>query len=136
MRKLIRISIPVLLFATAIVQAQIGHNCPGEHPDLLRDKSGQVRFLAPEQLSQMASKKVQPVTPKTQTGIPYDSFVTFKILVNKDGEVDCIWANAGNPIFLPAADEAGRSWKFKPMVVNGKPVEFVGTLKFRFLTGR
>jgi hypothetical protein len=136
MRKLLLFSLCAMVFSAGAMQAQIGHNCPGEHPDLLRDKSGQLHWFTPERLAQMATKKVQPVTPQVPIGLHYNGDVTLKILVNKQGEVDCIWDNAGNPIFLAAADEAGRWWKFKPMVVDGKPMEFAGVLRFHFVVAR
>ncbi len=123
----------MLLWACAM-QGQLGRNCPGEHPDLLRDNSGRVRWFTPERLAQMAVKRVMPKTADVPIGVHYDSYVTVKILVDQQGDIGCLWGNAGNPIFFPAADEAARWWKFKPMIVNGKAREFVGTLRFHFHT--
>jgi hypothetical protein len=134
MRKLF-FSLCAMALMTGTMPAQIGHNCPGEHPDLLRDKSGQLRLLTSENLVQLATRKVAPVVPQTPNGVHYNTYVTLKILVNEQGEVSCIWDNAGNPLFFAAADEAGRWWKFKAMVANGKPMEFIGTLRFHFVTG-
>ena len=39
MRRLLLLSLWVIGFSTSKVPAQIGRNCPGEHPDLPRDKS-------------------------------------------------------------------------------------------------
>jgi len=116
------------LFCAGTALAQLGANC-GEHPDVLRNKSGIVWF-APAQLEKMAIKRLEPVMPPTPVGFHYDGYVTFNILVDRNGDVGCIWASAGNSLFLGAANEALQYWKFKPMLVNGKPVEFVGTMKF------
>ena len=113
--------------------AQLGVNC-GEHPDILRNKSGIVWFT-PEQLEKMATKRISPVMPQTPVGFHYDGYVTFKILVDKKGEIGCIWASAGNSIFFTAVNEALQYWAFKPMLVNGKPVEFVGVMKFHVHAG-
>jgi hypothetical protein len=131
MRKLLLLSFAMIL-ATGAMEAQIGSNCPGEHPDLLLDKSGQQKWFASEQLEQMATKKVPPVAPKVPAKYQYQGDVSFNVLVNKQGDVACIWGNRGDQIFIPAANEAGRWWKFKPMVVDGKPVEFTGTMRFHF----
>ena len=135
MRTRLLYSLCAAVVLTGTMQAQIGRNCPGEHPNLLRDKSGQLKSFTPEQLGKMAIERVLPVMPPMPNGVRYDSYVTLRILVDHEGEVACIWGNAGNPIFFAAADEAGRWWKFKRMVVNGKPMEFTGTLRFHLVTG-
>ncbi len=110
-------------------QAQLGRNC-GEHHNILRSRSGIVWFT-PEQLKKMAIKQVEPEMPSSLVGFGFQGYVSFKILVDEKGEIGCIWDQTGNPVFGKAANEALQSWTFKPMVVNGKPVEFVGTVKFR-----
>ena len=116
------------LFYAGTAFAQLGFNC-GEHPDVLRNKSGIVWFT-PEQLEKMATKRVEPVMPSTPPGFHYDGYVTFKILVDKEGEIACIWAPAGSTTFHSAVNVALQDWKFKPILVRGKPVEFVGVMKF------
>ncbi len=117
------------LLYTGSAFAQLGANC-GEHPGVLRKQSGIVWFT-PKQLEQMAIKRVEPVMPPAPVGFRYDGYVTFRILVNREGKIDCIWDGAGNSIFLPTVNEALQQWNFRPMLVNGKPVEFVGVMKFR-----
>ena len=127
------------LFWTALVVclaagafAQLGKNCPGDHRNLLRDGAGKVVVFAPEKLSNMAIKQVKPEFPDLPSNFVYDGYVTFKVLISTRGEVACLWDNAGLPMLAQAADEAGRWWKFKPMRVNGKAVEYIGTMKFHF----
>jgi hypothetical protein len=107
---------------------QLGVNC-GEHPDVLHNRSGVVWFTH-EQLEKMAIKRVEPVMPSTPPGFHYDGYVTFKILVDREGDIACIWDPAGSPLFHSAVNVALQDWKFKPMLVSGKPVEFVGVMKF------
>jgi hypothetical protein len=117
-----------VLFHAGTALSQLGANC-GEHPGVLRNKSGIVWFTS-EQLEKMAIKRIEPVMPSTPVGFHYDGYVSFKILVDKNGEISCIWGRAGNPTFVVAVNEALQYWTFKPMLVNGKPVEFVGVMKF------
>ena len=117
-----------VLFCAGTAVAQLGINC-GEHPGVYRNKSGLVWFT-PEQLEKMATKRATPGTPSTPEGFHYDGYVTFKILVDKDGLIGCIWAQGGNPLFFSSVNEALQYWEFKPLLVNGKPVEFVGVMKF------
>jgi hypothetical protein len=113
--------------------AQLGVNC-GEHPDVFQRKHGFAWFTS-EQLEKRATKRVEPVMPSTPAGFHYDGYVTFKILVDKDGGIGCIWAHGGNPVFFPAVNKALQYWQFKPLLVNGKPVEFVGVMKFHVHAG-
>lgn len=108
--------------------AKLGANC-GEHLYVLK-KGNAVVWFTPEQLEKIATKRVEPVMPLTPAGLHYDGYVTYRILVDKNGEIGCIWAHGGNPLFFSAVNEALQYWQFKPLMVNGKPVEFVGVMKF------
>jgi outer membrane biosynthesis protein TonB len=112
----------------------LGKNCPGDHPNLLRDNAGKIVTFTPEQLKNMSVKRVKPEFPTLPPKLEYDGYVTFRVLINTRGEVACLWGNAGHPALVPAADEAGRWWKFKPMRVSGKAVEYIGTMRFHFST--
>jgi len=70
------------------------------------------------------------VMPSAPADFHYDGYVSFRILVDKKGEIGCIWAKNGHPMFILAVNEALQYWEFKPMQVNGKLVEFVGVIKF------
>jgi TonB-like protein len=126
------IAFVICLAASAF--AQVGKNCPGDHPNLLRDRTGKTVIFTPEQLNHMALRRVKPEHPNLPPNFEYDGYVTFKVLIDTRGEVACLWGNAGLPAFAQAADEAGRWWKFKPMMVDGKDVEYIGTMKFHFST--
>jgi hypothetical protein len=110
--------------------AQLGENCGGEHYDIFRNRSGKIVWFTSEQLKKMAIKQPQPETPSSLVGFHIAGYVSFKILVDRNGEISCIWDQVGNPAFGKAANEALQYWTFKPMLVNGKPVEFVGTVRF------
>ena len=130
MKRFLTVLLPLILIApSGKAFAQLGQNC-GEHPDLLRDRSGKIVWFTPEKLKERATKQVEPETPSMMEGFHFQGDVSFKVLVDKNGEVACIWERIGNPMFAKAANEALQYWTFKPMTVNGKPVEFVGTMKF------
>ena len=112
--------------------AKLAVNC-GEHPNVFR-KGNEIVWFTPEQLEKIATKRIEPEMPSTPAGLHYDGYVTFKILVDKNGEVGCIWAHGGNPLFFAAVNEALQYWQFKPLMVNGKPAEFVGLMKFHVHT--
>ncbi len=118
----------LVALCSACAFAQLGPNC-GAHRGILHDQSGIVWFT-PEQLRKMAINQVEPVTPSRLAGFHFQGYVSFKVLVGPDGHIGCIWDQVGNPVFGKAANEALQYWTFKPILVNGRPVEFVGTIKF------
>lgn len=120
------------LFCSGDALGQLGINC-GEHPEVLQKKHG-FAWFTPEQLEKIATKRVEPVMPLTPEGFHYDGYVTYKILVDKNGDIGCIWAHGGNPVFFRAVNEALQYWQFKPQMADGKPVEFVGVIKFHVHT--
>jgi TonB-like protein len=132
MHKPFWIALVVGLAASAF--AQLGKNCPGDHPELLRDSAGKILIFTPQQLKGRAVKQVKPEFPELPQNFGYDGYVTFKVLIDTRGEVACLWGNAGLPVLAQAADEAGRWWKFRPVMVNGKAVEYLGTMKFHSST--
>ncbi len=121
-----------ILFYSAAACCQLGVNC-GEHHDIFHNQAGIVWFTS-AQMEKQAIKKIQPVMPPGAPDFHYDGYVTFKVLVDTKGQIACIWDGAGNSLFLSAANEALQYWKFKPMLMDGKPVEFVGVVKFRIHT--
>ena len=130
--KVKRALLSTILFYSAAACCQLGVNC-GEHHDIFRNRNGIVWFTS-AQLEKQAIKRIQPVFPPSASGLHYDGFVSFKILVDRKGEIGCIWDGAGNSLFVPAVNEALQYWAFKPMLMDGKPVEFVGIVKFRIHT--
>ncbi len=117
-------------FCWATAFAQLGKNCPDEQHNILRNRSGKIVWFTSDQLKKMAIKQPEPETPSSMAGFHIAGYVSFKILVDRDGNISCIWDQVGNPVFGKAANEALQSWTFKPMVMNGRSVEFVGTPKF------
>lgn len=120
----------LVAFCGGTAFAQLGANCPDEPRDILRNRTGKIVWFTSEQLRKVAIKQPAPETPSSVAGFHISGYVSFKILVDRNGEIGCIWDQVGNPAFGKTANEALQYWTFKPMIVNGKPVEFVGTVKF------
>ena len=122
----------VLFFMGAVAADEIGDKC-GEHPRLLRDASGAAVWHSPQQLEELVLKRVTPEKPSLHN-FTYDGFVSAKVMINTRGEVICMWNAAGHPVMIPPAMKAAREWKFKPLVRDGKPVEYVGMLRIPVTT--
>lgn len=120
----------VVLFAcmSAVAAEDLQQQC-GSHPDLLRDSSGALKWLTAEEAKARVATSVTPDPVDLPGGALYTGVVGAKIMVNTSGEVVCLWGASGNPMLLAAAIRALHQWRFRPMVVGGKPVEFLAQVK-------
>jgi len=58
--------------------------------------------------------------------------VTIELLISDRGDVLCV-RSTNLPFGLTAAaEEAARRWKFKPYVIDGRPVPVIGEIAFHF----
>jgi hypothetical protein len=100
----------------------------GAHPMLLRDRVGKLVWFSPEQLQSL----IVATVPVAKPAIPRQKYVgqvSMHIMVNTKGNVVCMWGGAGHPVMLSPAFRAVHEWRFKPLVSDGKPAEYVGTIK-------
>ena len=100
----------------------------GVHPTLLRDGVGKLVWFSPEQLHSLMVATV-PLEKPSIPGQKYVGQVSMHIMVNTKGNVVCMWGGAGHPVMLSPAFRAVRAWRFKPLASDGKPAEYVGTIK-------
>ena len=62
--------------------------------------------------------------------------VHFRAVIGVDGSIQELSVIDGHPLLAPAAIEAVKKWKYKPYLVDGKPVEVETTITVNFtLTG-
>lgn len=133
MKLVLLVGSALLLGAIATCQ-DVQQQC-GNHPNLLRDASGQLKWLTSEELRKTAVILVEADPVPLPGGMIYSGFVTARVMVSATGEVVCMWGASGHPVMIPAAVRAIHQWKFKPRVVGGKRVEFVGLLKVPVRSG-
>ena len=101
----------------------------GSHPNLLRDNSGELKWLTADEMQIRATKVVAADPVAMPNGAAYSGVVGAKVMVSTSGNVVCLWGVSGNPVTIQTAVSALREWKFKPMTVGGKLVEYVGQVK-------
>jgi protein TonB len=53
--------------------------------------------------------------------------------VGKDGAVQQLTVISGNSMLATAASDAVRQWRFKPLVQNGRAVQFQTRIKVHFV---
>jgi protein TonB len=45
-----------------------------------------------------------------------------KAVINQAGDVESVELVSGHPLLVPAALDAVKQWKYRPYLLNGKPV--------------
>ena len=68
-------------------------------------------------------EKIRPVYPPEAIEEGISGTVTLKAIIARDGTIKQLILQEGHPMLAPAAIEAVRRWRYKPTVLNGKPVE-------------
>jgi protein TonB len=78
--------------------------------------------------------KVDPICPGDATRI--DGQVVLKELIDESGKVENLLAVNGYPLLVPAAIDAVKQWRYKPVLVNGDPVKVETTIHLDFTCRR
>lgn len=77
-------------------------------------------------------KTVRPVYPESAKETHVQGRVSLVCFISKDGTVKSVEVKAGHPLLIKAATDAVSQWKFKPLLLNGKAVEFETTIYVDF----
>lgn len=83
-------------------------------------------------LIEKATKKVDPLYPQTAKNVGISGLVRVKLVIDESGSVANIVWTEGPMLLRQAAQDAVRQWKFRPVVVDGKPVRAAGYIDFGF----
>lgn len=95
---------------------------------------GTVELPGPE-LRKAATKKVAPEYPSVDCQTRVQGEVVVVILVDETGKVIDAGATSGPALLREASIRAAKKWEFQPLLKDGQPVKFTGTLTFRFNLG-
>jgi TonB family protein len=76
--------------------------------------------------------KVLPVYPSTAQQARVQGTVVLQAAISRDGTVEALRGISGHPMLIPAAIEAVKQWRYKPYVINGKPVAVVTQISVNF----
>ncbi|MDT5270401.1 MAG: hypothetical protein QOH49_2587 [Acidobacteriota bacterium] len=74
----------------------------------------------------------QPQYPPIAKAAGAEGTVSVKVTVDEEGNVVAARAVSGHPLLRSAAVDAARATKFKPTVVDGKPVKVSGIISYNF----
>lgn len=71
----------------------------------------------------LLTRRVEPVFPALARQLRKNGRVELHALIAIDGSVQSLELVSGDPLFVNSALEAVRQWHYKPMYLNGQPVE-------------
>lgn len=79
-----------------------------------------------------AIERVVPVYPELPKRIRMQGEVSLEVIISPEGRVESVRIVSGHPMFVNAALEAARRWRFEPTLLNGVPVRVTGVITFVF----
>ncbi len=83
-------------------------------------------------LVEKATQRVAPAYPQLARERNLRGVVTVYLLVNERGTVEAVQRASGPDLLRRAAEDAARRWRFRPTVVDGRPVRVAGFISFNF----
>jgi TonB family protein len=90
-------------------------------------KMGPTRVPAHVMASRLV-KQVQPKYPEAAKKAKIQGAVVLNVLIGKDGTVKNLKVASGPKVLRQSATDAVRQWTYKPLLVNGNPVEVETTI--------
>ncbi len=88
-----------------------------------REPASPRRVRVPEDVSRkFLSSTVVPVYPVLARQARIQGMVILDADISREGTVDALKLVSGHPLLVPAALAAVKQWRYKPYLVNGKPV--------------
>ena len=92
--------------------------------------------VAVSELNERALLSDQPPLSYPPNAAGKQGTVTLQVLIGRDGAVQDAKFIQGSLAFARAAIDGVKQWKFKPYMVNGRPVSVTTSLTIRFAPGQ
>lgn len=80
-------------------------------------------------------RKVLPEYPKLARDVRVEGIVHFRALINENGQITNLELLSGHPLLVPAARAAVLEWRFRPTLLNGRPIAVVTEISVNFKLG-
>src|SRR5262245_14906137 len=76
--------------------------------------------------------QVTPIYPVLARQTRIQGVVVLEAIVAKDGSIESLRVVSGRPLLTQAALDAVRQWRYRPMLLNGEPIEVITTITVNF----
>jgi len=110
---------------------------PGKPPDPPKPQPKQVDngkpiVISSKVLQGKAIDKAVPLYPELAKRNRIYGDVSVEVIISPEGRVESVRVVSGHPLFVTAALDASRRWRFEPTILNGVPVRVTGVITFVF----
>ena len=90
--------------------------------------------LTPEMIRPVLLVKVEPSYPQVARRAGLGGHVTLRAVIAEDGSVEAVAVfGSTNPLFDEAAVDAVSKWRYRPALMNGRPVRVYFSVVVNFL---
>jgi protein TonB len=103
----------------------------GPTPAVRQDVTGPVR-LSSTMVAGLLVEKVLPAYPSIAKETHTEGVVVLQATISKSGTIENLRVESGPPMLRQAALEAVSNWRYRPYLLNGKPVEVETTVNVVF----
>ena len=76
--------------------------------------------------------QIEPTYPVLARQAHIQGAVVLSAIIDKDGNIENLQLVSGHPMLAPAAIDAVRQWRYKPFLLNGRPLEVETTITVTF----
>jgi TonB family protein len=126
----VRMIVVLIAFCTAVAFAQNNATAPSQPPET-PTRPQPVRVSNTVMLGRV-EHKTMPVYPDEAMNKGIQGDVIFNIEVDEAGKITSSVPVAGDPLLVAASNDALRTFRFKPYLLNGTPVRVQSQLGFHF----
>lgn len=102
------------------------------HPVVLRDEPKHPVRVSGMVVEGMLIRKTVPVYPAVAHAARVEGTVVLGAVIARDGTIQNLHVISGHPLLLQAALDAVRSWRYRPYLLSGEPVEVETTINVIF----
>ena len=77
------------------------------------------------EMQQMAQliRRVEPIYPPLARQIQREGRVELHAFISSEGRIESLEVISGDPLFIQSALAAVREWRYRPTILNGRPIE-------------
>ncbi len=76
----------------------------------------------PAQMAQLI-RRVEPIYPALAKQIQHEGRVELRAIISTAGTIESLEVLSGDPLFIQSALAAVREWRYRPTILNGRPIE-------------
>ena len=84
------------------------------------------------QLRPRLARRVDPVYPDKARDMGLEGAVRLRVAISRDGSIEDVKALSGDPLLAEAATNAVKQWRYRPIILDGKPVPVLTVLTITF----